>query len=100
GNHCASLYNVVSYNLYERLLGLDQTPWSDRMLEIRLKGKKAGTEARAKAGADRVPNTKPAHAIDAYLGKSEHAAYGVLKIRRKDGQLQFDFHKMQVPLTH
>src|SRR5260370_25690106 len=55
GNHCASLYNVVSYNVYERLLGLDLTPWSERMLEIRMKGKKAGTEARAKAGADRVP---------------------------------------------
>ncbi len=55
GDHCASLYNTVSYNVYERLLGMDQTPWSERMLEIRLKGKKAGTEARAKAGAGPRP---------------------------------------------
>ena len=61
GDHCSSLYNLISYNVYERLLGLDETPWSARMLELRLKGKKAGTEARAKAGADRVPNTKPSH---------------------------------------
>ncbi len=25
GDHSAPLYNVVSYNVYERLLGLDQT---------------------------------------------------------------------------
>src|SRR6267378_738424 len=62
-DHSAPLYNVVSYNVYERLLGLEQTPWSKRRLEQRLASKKAGTEARAKAGADRVPNTKPSHAF-------------------------------------
>jgi len=100
GDHCAGLYNVVSYHVYERLLGLDPTPWSERMLEIRLNGKKAGTAARAKAGADRVPNTKPSHPLADYLGEYEHPAYGVLKIGTKEGQLQFDFHKIQLPLTH
>ena len=42
GDHCASLYDIVSYNVYERLLGIDQTPWSERLLDVRLKGKKAG----------------------------------------------------------
>jgi CubicO group peptidase (beta-lactamase class C family) len=100
GNHCASLYNTISYNVYERLLGMDQTPWSDRLLEIRLKGKKAGSEARAKAGADRVPNTKPSHPIQDYAGEYEHPAYGVLKVGMKDGQLQMDFHKIVLPLDH
>lgn len=100
GNHCASLYNTISYNIYERLLGLDQTPWSERLLELRLKGKKAGTEARAKAGAERIPDTKPSHSLSDYVGEYEHPAYGVLKIGLGDGQLQFDFHKIQFPLTH
>src|SRR5207249_922667 len=65
-DHSAPLYNIISYNIYERLLGLDQTPWSKRRLEQRLASKKAGTEARAKAGADRVPNTKPCHALADY----------------------------------
>jgi CubicO group peptidase (beta-lactamase class C family) len=99
GDHCASLYNTVSFNVYERLLGLDQTPWSERLLEIRMKGKKAGTEARAKAGAERVPNTQASHALADYAGEYQHPAYGVLKIGMKDGQLQFDFHKIQLPLT-
>jgi CubicO group peptidase (beta-lactamase class C family) len=37
GNHAAPLYNIVSYNVYERLLGLSLTPWSERQNAIRLK---------------------------------------------------------------
>jgi hypothetical protein len=47
GDHCAPLYNVVSYDVFERLL------------EMRLKDKQAGKEARAKAGADQVKDTRP-----------------------------------------
>jgi CubicO group peptidase (beta-lactamase class C family) len=100
GDHCASLYNTISYNVYERLLGLDQTPWSERLLDTRLKNKKAGTEARAKAGADRVPNTKPSHALADYAGEYEHPAYGILKVEFKDGALRMDFHKIRLPLSH
>ncbi len=100
GDHCAPLYNVVTYNVYERLLGMDQTPWSDRMLESRLKGKKAGTEARAKVGQDRVKNTRPSHPLEAFVGQYEHPAYGLLKIGMKAGTLQFEFHKIQLPMSH
>jgi CubicO group peptidase (beta-lactamase class C family) len=100
GDHAASLYNVISYNVYERLLGMTQTPWSQRWLDVRLKGKKAGTEARAKAGADRVADTRPSHALADYVGEYDHPAYGALKIALKDGLLQFDFHKIQFPMTH
>ncbi len=100
GNHCASLYNTVSYNVYERLLGLDPTPWSERLLEIRLKGKKMVAAARARAGAERVLDTKPSHALPDYAGEYEHPAYGVLRIGREAGALQFDFHKIRLPLSH
>ena len=100
GDHAAPLYNVVTYNVYERLLGLEQTPWTDRMLAIRLKGKEAGKQARAKAGAGRVEGTKPSHALDDYLGEFEHPAYGVVTIARKDAGLAFDFHKIKLPLAH
>src|SRR6202521_356847 len=100
GNHIAPLYNPISYNVYERLLGMDQTPWTDRLLDIRLKNKKAGTEARSKAGFGRVPDTKPSHPLADYIGDYEHPAYGTLKIGMKDNQLQFDFHKIKLPLAH
>jgi len=100
GEHCASLNNIVSYHIYERLLGLSETPWSERILDIQKKGKKAGTEARPRAGAQCVPDTRPSHALEAYAGDYEHPAYGILKIGFKDGKLQFDFHKIRMPLAH
>src|SRR6202030_4279092 len=99
GDHAAPLYNVVSYNVYERLLGMDQTPWSERRLAMPLKSKEAAKEARAKAGEDRVPSTKPSHALTDYVADYENPAYGVMKIALKDNQLQFDFHKMKMPMT-
>ncbi len=51
GDQGASLYNIISYNIYERLLGLDQTPWSERQLKDQNEGKKLGKEGRSKAGA-------------------------------------------------
>jgi CubicO group peptidase (beta-lactamase class C family) len=80
GDHIAPLYNPISYNVYERLLGMDQTPWTDRLLDIRLKNKKADKEARSKAGVGRVPNAQPSHPLADYVGEYEHPAYGVLKI--------------------
>ena len=99
-DHSAPLYNIVSYNVYERLLGMDQTPWSQRQLQQRLANKKAGTEARAKAGGDRVLNTKPSHALADYAGEYENAAYGILKIGLQGDQLQFGFHEFHFPMNH
>ena len=58
GDHSEPLADIVTYNVYERLLGINQTPWNDRLLAIRLK-KKAGVEARIGGGDERVPQTKP-----------------------------------------
>jgi CubicO group peptidase (beta-lactamase class C family) len=100
GDHAAPLYDIVSYSVFERMLRLSQTPWSERGLEIRKKQKQAGKEARAKAGGDRVSETKPSHPIQDYVGEFAHPAYGVVTISRKDDGLTFDFHKIRLPLSH
>lgn len=100
GDHAAPLYNIVSYNVYERLLGLPLTPWSERQNAIRLKSKAAGVQARKKSGSGQIAGTKPSHDLDAYVGEFEHPAYGVLTISKKDVSLMFDFHKIRMPLSH
>ena len=100
GDHCASLIEIVTYNVYEQLLGLNQTPWSDRWLDFRLKSKEAGKEARGKAGGEQIPNTKPSHSLADYVGEYEDPAYGILKIVMKDEQLEFNFRKLQFPMSH
>ena len=100
GNHAAPLYNIVSWNVYERLLGMSLTPWSERQNTIRLKNKEADKTARTKAGAGRVANTRPSHRIADYVGEYEHPAYGVLTVSQGDTSLMFDFHKIKMPLSH
>jgi hypothetical protein len=98
--HCGPLPTIITYNVYERFLGLEQTPWNERFLHIRRQEKAAGKAARAQAGGDRVPDTKPSHALADYIGEYEHPAYGMLKVGLQDQALQFDFHKIQLPLSH
>ena len=100
GDHVAPMYNGLTYNIYERLLGLSLTPWSERLNEVRLKNKAAGTKARATADMGRVPNTKPSHALDDYVGEFVHPAYGVVNVTRGDKELNFDFHGIKMPLSH
>jgi CubicO group peptidase (beta-lactamase class C family) len=100
GNHAAPLYNIVTYNVYERLLGLSPTPWSERQNSIRLKNKEVGKLARTKAGAGRVDGTRPSHKLDDYVGEFAHPAYGVLTIGKNGEALTFDFHKIRLPLSH
>jgi CubicO group peptidase (beta-lactamase class C family) len=100
GDHAAPLYNVVAYNTYERMMGMDLTPWSERQLAIRLKGKEAGKQARATAGAGKVEGTRPSHALADYAGEFHHPAYGVVTIAHKDGGLRFNFHKADLALSH
>jgi CubicO group peptidase (beta-lactamase class C family) len=100
GDQSAPLYNIITYNLYERMLGLDQTPWSERRLKDRAEGRKADREARQKAGGERVANTSPSHPLADLAGEYEHPAYGTIRITLKDTALQFDFHKIILPLRH
>jgi CubicO group peptidase (beta-lactamase class C family) len=100
GDHGAPLYNIISYNIYERLLGLDQTPWSERGLEDQMKGKSAGKEARTKAGAGRVAGTHPSHPLSDYAGKFGNPAYGMIEVSLKDTALWMDFHHIVLPLGH
>ena len=100
GGHCGPLPDVISFGIYERLLGMDLTPWSQRRNDVRLKAKKSGQDARGRAGSDRLPDTQPSHALPDYVGEFEHPAYGLLKVALKGDQLEFDFHKAILPLNH
>lgn len=100
GDHCAELIDIITYNTYERLLDLSQTPWSDRWLNVRLKAKQAAIEARSKADIDRVDHTNPSHTLAEYVGDYAHPAYGMLKIEIKDNNLQFNLGRIQLPLNH
>jgi CubicO group peptidase (beta-lactamase class C family) len=100
GDHGAPLYNVIADNVFERMLGMSQTPWSQRQLEIRNKNKAAAKNARASAGGGQVAGTHPSHALGDFTGEFEHPAYGGVAFTEKDGHLEFEFHHIHLPLAH
>jgi CubicO group peptidase (beta-lactamase class C family) len=100
GDHTQPLRDIANFNIYERLLGMDQTPWSQRDLQDRLIMKKAATEARTKAADTRVANTHPSHPLADYVAEYENPAYGIMKIEQKGDALQFNFHQFSFPLEH
>lgn len=100
GAHNRSLVKFISYNIYDRLLGLEQTDFNGRSLKNRIDGKKAGREARKNVGSDKIANTKPSHQITDYQGEYEDPAYGILNIVLDGENLKFDFHNIVLPLKH
>jgi CubicO group peptidase (beta-lactamase class C family) len=100
GDHVAPFYYGLTCHIYERLLGLPLTPWSERLNEIRLKNKAAWRKARTVASVGEVAATKPSHPLDDYVGEFEHPAYGVVSVARGDKGLAFEFHGIRMPLIH
>jgi CubicO group peptidase (beta-lactamase class C family) len=93
-------YNPITYNIYEHLLGMSITPWSERGLKNRDANKKQGKEGRAKAMVGQVKNTKPSHPLSDYLGDFENNAYGIINIAKKDTTMQFTLHNIHLPMHH
>ncbi len=100
GHHCAILSDLLTYNLYERLLGMDLTPWSERYLPIFQKAKQAAAIGRARAGNAHVPATLPSHALKDYCGSFEHPGYPPVKIGMQGEGLSLAFRASVLPLAH
>jgi CubicO group peptidase (beta-lactamase class C family) len=71
---------VVAMNVYDRLLGLDQLPWSTRIGEFADKMRAQGEEAKQKALGERILNTTPSHPLADYTGKFQHPGYGTITV--------------------
>jgi CubicO group peptidase (beta-lactamase class C family) len=95
-----ALPQIVAYNVFDRLLGLDQTPWNQRFLEDQKKGEAAQEEAKKKGYTVRREGTKPSHALGEYAGDYEHPGYGVARIETEGDGLKLTYNRMSGPLKH
>ncbi len=100
GHHCAVLADLLSYNVYERVLGLSQTPWSDRFLEILGKQKAAMTMARTKADRNIVAGTQPSHVLQSFAGSFENPLYPPVKVTHQGNRLSLAFRDFDLALSH
>ncbi|HEX2829730.1 MAG TPA: serine hydrolase [Burkholderiales bacterium] len=100
GDHCGVLRDSITWNVYERLLGMDETPWNARFAAIVAKNKDAQVAARSKAASGRVAGTRPSHPIADYAGTFEHRLYPPLKIEAAGDALELRFRAFALPLEH
>jgi hypothetical protein len=99
-NRISQLPGIIAYTVYDRLLGLPETQWSDRGLKDYLKGKETARESREKPDADRVTGTSPSHELVDYAGIFEDPAYGRVHITILNDSLRFKFNQYELPLFH
>jgi CubicO group peptidase (beta-lactamase class C family) len=100
GDHCAMLRNAVGYEIYDRLLGLAPTDWTQRFFDFHERARNSVREARHRVVPNPVSGTHPSHNLADYVGLYEHPAYGHLTISVENNQLQFEFRQIRLPLNH
>jgi CubicO group peptidase (beta-lactamase class C family) len=96
----SSLPAVVSYNIYDRVLGLDQIDWTKRMKDQQEKTKAAAEDAKKKGYTPQRTGTHPSHDLAEYAGEYEHPGYGVARVEMENNELNFTFNGLGGTLNH
>ncbi len=96
------LREVLTYHIYDLLLGLPPVDWNQRNLARYKAGKAAEEEARKKNYVPRRQGTQFSHPIDEYVGEYAHPAYGTFTIERAGDatSLKISFHGMSSTAQH
>jgi hypothetical protein len=94
------LPSIVTYNVYDRLLGLDPIPWGDRFKQDADEIKAAAEKGKEKAASERKPGTQPSHPLADYAGDFEHPGYGVFSVEVEGNELKAAYNSMSFPLEH
>lgn len=92
--------SVLSYNVYDRLLGLDQVAWTERLREDEKKSKDAEEEAKKRGLTPRREGTRPSHELKDYVGEYEHPGYGIMRVSLEQGVLRAAINGLNGTLNH
>jgi len=95
-----ALTQIIVYNVFDRLLGLDQVAWNQRLLDDQKKSEGAREEAKQKGYTVRREGTRPSHALAEYAGEYEHPGYGLARIETEGDGLKLTYNRLSTPLKH
>jgi len=91
---------VVANNVLDRLLGLDQVPWSQRYLEQEVKAKESEEEAKNKNYTPHRAGTHPSHELKEYAGDYGNSGYGIVSIAEDGDHFKMTLNRVTKPLEH
>lgn len=92
--------SVIRNRVFDRLAGLSEVNWSKDELKRYKKALKAAEKAKKKSKSIQVANTKPSHALKAYVGNFKHPTYGTMVFALKNNKLRVNFHSFDVVVKH
>jgi Domain of unknown function (DUF3471)/Beta-lactamase len=91
---------ILTYRVFELLVGLDETPWSERFMKEHLAFKQGEQQGKEQSKTKRIAGTSPSHPLEAYTGDFEHPGYGILSITLNEGELHGTFNDVAFPFRH
>jgi CubicO group peptidase (beta-lactamase class C family) len=91
---------VVANNLLDRLLGMDQVPWSQRYLDQEMKAKESEEEAKNKNYTPHKSGTHPSHDRKEYSGDYGNPGYGVVSIAEEGDHFKMTINRVTKSLEH
>jgi CubicO group peptidase (beta-lactamase class C family) len=91
---------VLSYEVYDRLLGLKPVDWDARLRQRFEKSEVAARERVRKGREQQKTGTHPSHPLDDYPGSYDNPGYGALQVERSGDHLRIAFHGAQWELRH
>jgi len=95
-----SLTYTITFNIFDRLLGLEPIDWSKRLMRKEREGWEKKKEAEAEAEKQQRKNTRPSHPLVDYAGHYRHPAYGEIIIGEEGERLNITFRERTVPMEH
>ncbi|TKJ45959.1 penicillin-binding protein [Candidatus Aerophobetes bacterium Ae_b3b] len=95
-----SLTYVMTFNIFDRLLGLKPIDWGKRLMTGERENWEKKKEAEAEAEKQHRKNTRPSHPLVDYAGHYRHPAYGEIIIGKEGKRLNIKFRDRTVPIEH
>ena len=91
---------IITFNIFDRLLGLKPIDWSERLMTWERENWEEKKEAEAEAEKQQRKNTRPSHPLVDYAGHYRHPAYGEIIIGKEGERLNIKFRERTVPMEH
>jgi len=90
--------HILTYTVIDRLLGLSEIRWNERMKERMSKGREAAEKPQQEDSY--LQDKKHYRPPGEYCGRYEHPAYGILAIEKEGEQLKVTHNSLQSTLAH
>jgi CubicO group peptidase (beta-lactamase class C family) len=94
------LPGAIAWNVFDRLLGLDQVPWSQRYLQQEINGKESEQEAKNKGYVPHKTDTHPSHDLKDYIGDYGHPGYGVVSVVADGSGFKLKINRITESVAH